>query len=169
MKFVSAIRATRAPFTVLAVCCVLAATAMPAAAGDRPDAPVKWKTYPVIGSTVSELRAKMKVNGPGGFYGFTKPHYGEGANCHDLVVKITLPVWTNRQETSPGLQRRWDRMLRALTRHELNHARHFSNASAEMRKKGCANADRIKAKWQAVTDFYDRITFHGAIEGAFLF
>ena len=38
-----------------------------------------------------------------------------------------------------------------------------------MRKKGCANADRIKAKWQAVTDFYDRITFHGAIEGAFLF
>ena len=168
MKSVSAIRAIRAPIAALAVCCMLAAPVMPAAAGDRPDNHVKWKTYNVSGSTVRQLRARMEVNGPRGFYAFTKPYYGEGRNCHDLVVKITLPVWTNRQEASPGLQRRWDRMLGALKRHELNHAHHFRNASAEMRKKGCANAERIKAKWQAVTDFYDLITFHGAIEGAFL-
>lgn len=148
---------------------ILATTSLPASAGDGSHVTIKWKSYDVSGSTAGELRARMKQDGPRHFYGLTKPVYGKAEHCYDLVIKITLPNWSNKDMAPARLQRRWERMSAALKRHELNHVRHFRNASAEMQEKGCENAGRIKAKWQAVTDLYDRMTFHGAIEGAYLF
>lgn len=164
----------RATFALVAL--LTLAFAAPAAAPAKADGqiggsafPVVYRFYDVTGTTIGQLRASLKENGPKGFYGFTKPHYGKGERCFEGSVRIKLPRWPGLEMAPRLLQWRWKRMYAALVRHEERHAAHFVQAAAQMRQSGCARFEIIRDKWQARTDRYDRLTRHGALEGVFLF
>ncbi len=75
----------------------------------------------------------------------------------------------------PELLRRWKRYRAALEAHEANHARNAvlgrKAVLAAIREAECATADWAADDALAELDYldedYDRLTRHGAIEGAF--
>jgi predicted secreted Zn-dependent protease len=100
----------------------------------------------------------------------------------ELRIVVTLPRWEPPPDANRKLVRRWRKYLRGLEHHEAGHEeiardtaavirRHGANlepnpSCAELRKAGDAAAGKaIVAARQEDSD-YDRVTRHGAKQGA---
>lgn len=105
--------------------------------------------YPVIGSSLEELRAQLqrRASTPGGGHGRTHSEitveYGldgtaTGCRMRDLEVRLSitvmLPEWTPNTSAEPELAERWNRAADALERHEATH-RSYARAAADMLRR----------------------------------
>ncbi|MGD0272231.1 MAG: DUF922 domain-containing Zn-dependent protease [Gaiellaceae bacterium] len=157
--------------------------------------------YRITGRTASDLRSQMNRRGPLDY--FTGKRYDAFANWtfswwyHDRVragkcritsakvlveLKYTYPRWAPPRSASAQLQRKWQRYLKALHKHENGHGA----IAAEMGRKmlqsirslaprsSCrrleAAADQVGAdgveQANKVEAAYDARTNHGASQGA---
>ncbi len=168
-----------------------AGLAVPAAFVGIPAITVRY--YDVSGRTAAEIRASLNRNNAADpvtgvhFDAYTVPHIewripGDPAGpCRVDRAKVTLeltvglPRLVDTGSVPPGLLRRWKRYRAALEAHEAMHARNAvlgrKAVLAAIREAECATADRAGEDALADLDYldesYDRLTRHGAVEGAF--
>lgn len=100
-----------------------------------------------------------------------------------LRIEFAFPRWADKTEADPDLQVNWENFLDALDDHERGHECSSLRAAAEIKaeldkmgpRDNCeqlqldaeALSSRIAEKWHAVDVEFDRVTNHGAREGAF--
>lgn len=96
------------------------------------------RTYTVRGTTLRDVHARL----PRGCWGryvpnFTWDYRGQNGIATHIILnaapRITLPNWNGRGRASRDEQREWDRMLRALTRHENAHHQVLVDALEDQR------------------------------------
>jgi predicted secreted Zn-dependent protease len=97
---------------------------------------ISW--YPITGSTLSDLRAQMRLLGPrdgqavraGYTHGYTYWHVNftnDAGNCLMRTVQVTvydtvtLPLWTPPANADPSVVAEWSRFVTMLGRHEEGH------------------------------------------------
>jgi predicted secreted Zn-dependent protease len=101
-----------------------------------------------------------------------------------VQATFLMPRWKNSGEGSPELRERWQNFLNALQKHEDGHKDHGIDAAQEIETKlaglkpmsGCSEmtrtinttANSIIRKYQRKDFYYDLLTLHGIIQGAFL-
>lgn len=119
-------------------------------------------------------------------YGFRQ----DSGGCHlnhvatSVQIIFLMPRWINSAEGTPDLRGRWQNFLKALQKHENGHKDHGVDAAQEIETKlsglrtmtSCSEVDRavnstadsIIQKYQRRDFYYDILTLHGILQGAFL-
>ena len=154
---------------------------------------VKLRYYDVSGRTAAEIRASLnRSNSVDPATGVHFDAYTEwdfdwsipgapGRSCRLDRAKVTLeltvglPRLVETEGVPPELLGRWHRYRAALEAHEATHARNAVKARhavlAAIRGADCATADEAAGDVLDELDYrdedYDRLTRHGATEGAF--
>ncbi|MBI3413832.1 MAG: DUF922 domain-containing protein [Verrucomicrobia bacterium] len=98
------------------------------------------------------------------------------------TIVITLPRWTTWTNAAPGVRQAWTRYIAALGQHEAGHAKIGLAAAAELRKQvkelgedqPCetlketvdALGQRVVTEFKGKDKEYDRVSQHGATQGA---
>ena len=133
---------------------------------------IKSKTYyyQINGSTTGELKAQMRKKGPNGHWAYAVWFIDWDNEGCDVSVKINYiyPNWTNINKAPNSVQLIWRKMIRALKKHEKNHARNGIMAGRAIHKNKCKNPGSTIHKWSAKDQEYDRNTGHGKTEGVVL-
>lgn len=126
-----------------------AAVTSPPAPGPRVN--IRYRYYPIVGSTASTLRQQMSVMGPQSqtngrrYDARTDWHvhwaynYGRrGGQCAitsmntRVDVLYILPGWTAPRNTPVGLMTEWQRYMGALRTHEIGHKDHGVEAGTSV-------------------------------------
>ncbi len=135
----------------------------------EPTIKVIERPYKVSATTAQGLVAQMSVGGPIGFWAFTRTSVAWRGQCEVRVkIRYSMPVHSNPEQMSPELRRKWNRMIKAMRRHEEQHGRHAINAAREIEGANCVNGNAILRKWRGQDKAYDARTDHGKTEGVFL-
>ena len=156
-----------APLAMVALCMM---AAMPCSAGTVLAEDVQVSTYLVSGHTLAEVADTMQAKGPHGYWGYTKWHVDwTGACAVTVSATITLPQLAPGTGLGLGDKSTFDRMLRALTKHETGHVDFARGWAADLAKGNCdqASQDRLQF-WLDTEKTYDATTHHGADQGAVL-
>lgn len=169
----------------------VSAAAVPAALAGIPD--LKMRYYDVSGETAAEIRASLNRNNStdpvtgAHFDAYTQWAFdwqipGDPAGpCRldqakvTLEITVGLPRLADTETVPPELLQRWKRYRTALEAHEAGHARNAllgrKAVLAAIRSADCATADWAAddalVALDALNEDYDRLTQHGAIEGAY--
>lgn len=142
------------------------------------------KTWNVKGADAESLFKNLEKNGFWGRYRSNSSGSWSGKGKKIDSVKITgkpvilMPSWTEYSKIKDG-QASWDKMWKALKKHEDNHHKIFDEAAKafkkELEKGGDLDPkDMTKAwdKWlkdtQKKQDDYDKKSKHGQNEGVIL-
>ena len=108
----------------------------------------------------------MKRKGPNGYWAYAKWFVRWTSKCKVIVtLNYTFPEWTNSSTGPQDLQVKWEKMTRALKKHEENHGLHGIKAGREIVANKCRNGRAIIRKWANQDKIYDRNTAHGKKEG----
>lgn len=148
-------------------------------------------TYPVEGRSRRGIREDMNRNRPevngqrhdARTIWVFQPHWRRDANGQCLpetaeltvTITVTLPELTTRDDLRRADREAWDRYFAALVQHEGNHV-HIVNLGAEhivTAMRQATTCETMEAAGRAVSEEvaaasaeYDRLTRHGATEGA---
>lgn len=135
----------------------------------EPSVKVIERPYKVDATTTQGLIFQMSTRGPVGFWAFTRTNVAWRGQC-DVRVKIrySMPVHTRPERMPPDVRAEWERMLKALRRHEEKHGAHAINAGREIEQAGCIGGLAILRKWRGQDKALDARTDHGRKEGVFL-
>ena len=149
---------------------LIAVLILPGELAAKPKIKVSKKYYSISGSTTRELKQQMRRKGPGGFWARADWRVSWFAGCQVTVeIKYQYPKWENRSGAPADVRRKWDRMMKALVRHEEQHGRHGINAGNEIDQSKCSGSPKkITEKWARQDKIYDRQTKHGKTEGVVL-
>ena len=102
----------------------------------REESDIVW--YPIVGSSIRDLRSQMRANGPhddaGAYAGYTRNNTywhiwwregGGSCSVTNLAVTtydtITLPAWSPPPNADSALMAEWSRFVTMLGRHEEGH------------------------------------------------
>ncbi len=139
------------------------------------------RTYGVSSAGFEELVREMSGAGCWGRFTFTARHRPQGDPIERIDVTVTLgiqlPRWTRYGAADDAHKQEWDRMLEALSRHEDEHLRIFTetaesfaatvpNISTPMDRAGVTRLMReFQDEAQRAMDSFDRRTDHGQRDG----
>jgi predicted secreted Zn-dependent protease len=163
------------------------------------DAPAHYRIY---GDTANQIRTEIQVCAPGAHGSGGAEYTGEtsytmswqydtirGTSCIAANVKVgmhigtSLPLWQPTRTTTPGLDKRWDAFMSALTTHEAGHAeldrQYATRLLSDLNALPPMDCERIGSVAKSVVsadmrlldqanDSYDASTEHGATQGAVL-
>ncbi|MEQ9243136.1 DUF922 domain-containing protein [Roseovarius indicus] len=149
-------------FPILALVGVL--VAVPALA--NPTIKENWETYPVDGTTADDILVQMQQRGPEGYWAYARWYVRWSADCQvRLRINYTMPRHVNPALLDEKLRLSWEKMLKALGKHEEQHGAHGVNAARELVEKECRDGNAIVDRWAEQDKIYDRETDHGRFEG----
>ncbi|TCL08454.1 putative secreted Zn-dependent protease [Shimia isoporae] len=125
--------------------------------------------YQVDALTISDLKAQIRTRGPQGYSGFVQwrvlPTLNGGLKLH---TKITMPKHAAPDQLSSSVAFTWNRFVKALWKHERVHQYHGKRAAKEALQSAYVHHLAIFRKWSKQDDRFDKLTAHGATEGAWL-
>ncbi len=164
--------------------------------GVKPKFKMKWdkkdsSTYTVPGKTYEDVfkffKGKNDKKEEWGKFSPTKPKLGfkppKGEPITDVVLTmgytITSPKWPKLKDANKKVKDAWDKMHKALAKHEENHRLILLEECAKFSMKVQAEEDltfkKLKEFFDAfpgdvkkAQDLYDTKTGHGVKEGVFL-
>ncbi len=142
------------------------------------------KSWKVKGGDANTLFANLNKNGFWGRYrsNVSASWSGKGAkiDAFKLTAKpvVLMPSWTEYSKIKAG-QKSWDKMWKALKKHEDNHHTIFDTSAKAFKKKleveGDLDPKDMKKTWetyqkdaQKLQDDYDKKSKHGKNEGVIL-
>ncbi len=136
----------------------------------KPKISVKTKYYAITGDTSAELKRQMNRKGPRGNWARADWYVRWSGSCRlSLEIRYVYPKWKNKSQAPAALRKKWDRMMKALQKHEKQHGQHGINAAREIESSKCASDPKeIVRKWANQDRKYDRRTNHGLKEGVVL-
>ncbi len=135
-------------------------------------------TFVVTGSTVSDIRDAIRMNGPRGCMAFTDWTI-RYVSVHVTVHIVThLPNWISTRFASEDLHRSWNNFVVALKEHEAGHrdvavsaGKAAQAALADLKQKGLLDEDSARAafehqiaRFRKLEEDYDAITQHGLVD-----
>ncbi|HEU0221346.1 MAG TPA: DUF922 domain-containing protein [Paracoccaceae bacterium] len=143
------------------------------------------KSYTVSGKSIREVFDALQKHGWWGRYRSNEGMSYSGKSSTVDTIKVSaspvifMPSWTGYSKASKAEQQSWDKMYKALKKHEENHHEIFLSSAddwkKEMEKNGNLSEKDTKAAWSDFTkatqkkqDAYDTKTDHGQKEGVIL-
>ncbi|RMF39363.1 MAG: DUF922 domain-containing protein [Alphaproteobacteria bacterium] len=143
------------------------------------------KTFTVKGKTIVEVFNALEKHKWWGRYRSNESARWTGSGKMMNRISVTakpviyLPVWANYKSVNKPSQKSWDKMLKALKKHEEHHHTIFTEEVAAWKKEMEADGDQsksdVEAAWKAfkkntqkAQDDYDKRTNHGEKEGVVL-
>ena len=147
---------------------------------------LKTKAWAVKGKTLEEAFECLQAHK---WWGRYRSHQSYAASfdkekkIYTVTLKakpeIIMPKWSGYAKATKAEQAEWDKMCKALERHEKNHHDIFLKAAeawrAELEKGDALDAAGMKKAWssfntdtQAKQDSYDSSSSHGQKEGVAL-
>jgi predicted secreted Zn-dependent protease len=162
----------------------------------QPDFKIKWvekkkASYTVPGKTYADVfkffQKKNANKEEWGKFSHTKPGLAfkpaKGEPITDVVLKvgytITMPKWPKVKSAPEGCQEAWNKMIKALEKHEDNHRLILLEECAKIAHTIGQETDLTRSKMaelfsnfapdvKAAQDKYDAVTRNGENEGVFL-
>lgn len=124
------------------------------------------ETYPIDGTSATEILQQMETRGPEGYWAYAEWYVRWNAACEvRLRIEYMMPRHVNPALMDEPLRLSWERMIEALGRHEEQHGAHGVGAAEELVAKDCRDGNAIIARWSEKDRIYDRETDHGRFEG----
>ncbi len=132
----------------------------------KPKVKETLKHYSISGNSALEFQSQMRKKGLKGFWGYTEWYVKWTGGCRvSVAVTITMPKLKNPSKAPKDVRQSFDKMYKALLKHERNHGRNGIRAATDIEKAKCKKTDPIFAKYNKADKDYDRKTKHGLTEG----
>jgi hypothetical protein len=112
----------------------------------------------------------MGANGPKGFWAYTTWNVNWTSDCQTSVMaSITLPELADDADLDDEEIAEFERMLEALTAHELQHVDFGIEFADEVSTDNCPiNSDELLQPYLAAERAFDADTEHGRTQGVYL-
>ncbi len=155
------------------VFCLLAVLLVPVELTAGPDLTsdkVKFNYYLVTADTLAALSDEMDRTGPDGYWAFTRTKWDWDAACNmQFGATINLPRLGPGAALGAADRSVFDRMLVALTAHEMEHVAIGRNWAKAIKAAGCpADTSAIDAIHGDADAVLDVRTDHGRLTGVTL-